>query len=141
MLATTHVHASCCRFIYRTVGWRSALTSGRHAVRFHEPRIPEGTRCHLVFGVVAFPPPPVTSPATRLKSEDLSDFCYPEADHFLRARRRFYPRRSGRALRPLPKPSLSASAWGVIAATAACRYSQSKRHRLDCLSPRWSRRP
>jgi hypothetical protein len=33
-----------------------------------------GVRCRLVFVVVAFPPPPVTFPATRLKSEDLSDW-------------------------------------------------------------------
>jgi hypothetical protein len=72
-VATTHVHANCRRFISRTGGWRSALTSGRHSIRFHKSRLPCGTRCRLVFGVVAFPPPPVTSPATRPKSEDLSD--------------------------------------------------------------------
>jgi hypothetical protein len=48
----------------------------------------------LVFVVVAFPPPPVTFPATRLKSEDLSDCDYFKADHFPEARLRFYPRRS-----------------------------------------------
>jgi hypothetical protein len=35
---------------------------------------PLRVRCRLVFVVVAFPPPPVTFPATRLKSEDLSDW-------------------------------------------------------------------
>ena len=43
---------------------------------------------------MAFPPPPVTSPATRLKSEDLSDLRYLKVDHFPEARLRFYPRRS-----------------------------------------------
>ena len=46
----------------------------------------------------------VTSPATRLKSEDPSDFGYPEVDHSLKARQRFYPRRPKRALRPSSEP-------------------------------------
>ena len=43
----------------------------------------------------------VTSPATRLKSEDLSDYGYPEVDHSLKARQRFYPRRPRASCDPL----------------------------------------
>jgi len=47
----------------------------------------------LVFVVVAFPPPPVTFPATRLfKSLETQErLCYLKVDHFLKARLRFYP--------------------------------------------------
>jgi hypothetical protein len=37
-------------------------------------QIPCGLRCRLVFVVVAFPPPPVTFPATRLEAYASSDF-------------------------------------------------------------------
>jgi len=37
--------------------------------------------------------------------------CYFKADHFLKARLRFYPRRPKKALRLFSKLSLSASAW------------------------------
>ena len=99
-------------------GWRSALTSGRHAIYFHKPRVLflRITRCRLVFVLVAFPPPPVTSPATRLESRKIQATCYLEADHFLKARPRFYPQ-SLKISSPyelsILKPSLSASAWGV----------------------------
>src|SRR5919199_31440 len=68
------------------------------------------SRCCLVFVVVAFPPPPVTSPATRPESEDPSDFATSKADQVPEARQRFYPRRSGESLATLPfQPGLSAS--------------------------------
>jgi hypothetical protein len=71
---------------------RSAHDSFSQTVRVScEPR------CRLVFVLVALPPPPVTSPATRLKACALSDFCYFKADHFHEARLRFYPRRSGKS--------------------------------------------
>jgi hypothetical protein len=45
--------------------------SGRHSIRFHKPRISEETRCRLVFGVVAFPPPPVTNSGNEAQARRL----------------------------------------------------------------------
>ena len=82
---------------------------------------------------MAFPPPPVTSPATRLKSEDLSDLRYLKVDHFPEARLRFYPRRSGK---PCDSPEAKPVGFsaGCEAATAACCHSQTMRspHRFAC---------
>jgi hypothetical protein len=40
---------------------------------------------------VAFPPPPVTFPATRLNACALSDFCFPSGGSLPKGVVRFYP--------------------------------------------------
>jgi len=93
-VATTHVHTVVADLYSGALAGgqlnpRSAPDSFSRTVR-----VSFETRCHLVFFVVALPPPPVTSPATRLKAYTSSDFCYFKVDHFPKARQRFYPRRS-----------------------------------------------
>ena len=129
-----------CRFISRTGGWRSALTSGRHAIRFHQSRAPKNAVpfgfCSGGFSSTAGYVPGNEACVRRLKR--LAATSRPIISP--KARLRFYPRRSRKSCDFL-KPSLSASARSVIAATAACCHSQVMRHRNACLSPRWSRRP
>ena len=106
--ACTH---SCCPFVFRIMSRRSAHPRSAQT-HFHESsRFSKRRRCRLVFGVVAFPPPPVTSPATRPKPFDLSGFCYPLAGPLHRARPVLI--RALKEVIDLLLASLSASTWGV----------------------------
>ena len=77
-------------------GYRLAVSPvpGRHTIKFSLILAPPKERGAIWFLLWwLFLHRRVTSPATRPKSEDLSDYGYPEVDHFLKARQRFYPRR------------------------------------------------
>jgi hypothetical protein len=100
-------------FVSRKFAWRSTL-SGRHLICFHiSSHLFWRTRCRLVFVVVAFPPPPVTSPATRLRR--LAPNEATDASPWLFLSAGGHPFLSGR-FRKASQPSLaslSASALGV----------------------------
>ena len=65
--------------------------------------------------MVAFPPPPVTFPATRLNKLKslLSDFCSLPGGSLPKSVFRFYPENFERIFQLFPEPSLSASIQGV----------------------------
>ncbi len=126
--------------------WRSARP-GRHSISFHQSRLfPCGTgRCRLVFGMVAFPPPPVTSPATRLRSwrpcgPQAKRLTLPRGCTFPRGATRFYPG-AQESLAALSSKPFGFSAGCQSVETAACLSPQALRHRNARLSPRWSRSP
>ena len=88
--------------------------SGRHSIYFHKSRLrPCGQkRCHLVFVMVALPPPP------DYYSGNEAQVRRPERLATLRAiisskRDSVFIRVAQESLATLLKPSLSASAWGV----------------------------
>lgn len=90
----------------------------------------------LVFVVVAFPPPPLTTQANEAQLSS-SDCATSEADQASK-RHPFLSGRSGNLSTSLA--SLSASAWGVNSNfKSACCCSQTARHRTARLSPRRSR--
>ena len=106
---------------------RRSMLPGRHAIRFHLPHIPCGTFglfspiSHSLRSVVPLgsffggcPPPPVTSPATRLNFRRAT--WLPFSGSFPKGATRFYP---GAQEKPFGSSlaSLSASATGVIATT------------------------
>ncbi len=79
-----------------------SLISGRHTIKFSLTlALPKehGAVWFLLWWLYLHRR--VTSPATRPKSEDLSGFGYPEVDHSLKARQRFYPRRPKESCDPL----------------------------------------
>jgi hypothetical protein len=138
-LATTHVHANCCRIYIPKSGWRSAGNSGRHTIHFHKSRnalasnaVPFGFCCGGFSSTAGLRAQQRGSRVRRLRAT----FGYLKVDQFLEARLRFYPLPLVESLATFPRsPSLSASARGVIAATAACCYSQTMRHRISLPIP------
>ena len=102
-----------CLFISRSVCQRW-LTSGRHGLTSASLSRPK-TRCRSVFVLVAFPPPPVYVLDNEAQPK-LSGVRYPEANHFLGAPARFYPRGPDESA-DSSCASLSASAGASVAAT------------------------
>ena len=100
-------------FISRSVCQRW-LTSGRHGLTSASLSRPK-MRCRSVFVLVAFPPPPVYVLDNEAQPK-LSGVRYPEANHFLGAPTRFYPRGSDESA-DSSCASLSASAGASVAAT------------------------
>ena len=103
------------------------MLPGRHAIRFHLPSFPCGTFglfspiSHSLRSVVPLgsffggcPPPPVTSPATRLNFRRAT--WLPFSGSFPKGATRFYPGARKKSF-DLFLASLSASATGVIATT------------------------
>ena len=101
------------------------MLPGRHAIRFHLPSFPCGTFSlfspisHSLRSVVPLgsffggcPPPPVTSPATRLNFRRAT--WLPFSGSFPKGATRFYPGARKKSFDPF-LASLSASATGVIA--------------------------
>ena len=91
---------------------RGECISGQHPKCLHIP-LRSKAQCQQVFVVVAFPPPPVTSPATRLMPKHKrhrSHLAVPFQMVLL-----VFIRTARKALRPF-LASLSASIQGVIAA-------------------------
>jgi hypothetical protein len=129
-----------CHFISRSVCQRR-LTSGRHGLTSASlSQFPEGTRCHSVFVLVAFPPPPVYVLDNEAQPK-LSGVRYSEVDHSSRAPSRFYPHGPDESADP-SCASLSASAGASLAeALTASFCPQASRHRNACRSPRRSRFP
>ena len=109
-MATPRVHTGVA-FLYSEACAGGQPTSGQHPIRLHELlRSREAQYC-LVFVVVALPPPPVTSPATRLKPFSLSDCAPLTADQFQRVLPVFI--RALKKASRLSLASLSASTRGV----------------------------
>jgi len=107
--------------------YRRSMLPGRHAIRFYLPHIPCGTFSsfspisHSLRSVVPLgsffggcPPPPVTSPATRLNFRRATWLLF--GGSFPKSATRFYPGARKKSF-DLYLASLSASATGVIATT------------------------
>jgi len=108
-----YVHTPVACFVSRSVCQRW-LTSGRHGLTSASLSRPK-MRCRSVFVLVAFPPPPVYVLDNEAQPK-LSGVRYPEANHFLGAPTRFYPRGSDESA-DSSCASLSASAGASVAAT------------------------
>ena len=108
-LATPHVHTRVA-ILYSEACAGGQRASGQHPIRLHKLLRSREAQCCLVFVVVAFPPPPVTSPATRLKLAP-ERLCSPLAVPFQRVLPVFI--RALKKASRLSLASLSASTRGV----------------------------
>ena len=138
-MATTHVHASCRRFISRTGGWRSALTpvGTRFVFTNLAPKALAGFKSgavwFLVWWLYLHRRLRLRQRGSLVRRPRATSATF-EVDHFPESASTFLS-----TLAPIVKscdssvgsPSLSASARGVIATTAACRHSQTMRHRIS----------